>query len=98
MFCEKIRVAVKAMKVITFVVKKGARTVSGASPVAVAMGSPLLPRDGPTRPRGHAGRGRRGNLPGNKLLGLGLELTESGNDPKALRHAHRVMNMNVRTK
>src|SRR3989441_12804117 len=87
MFCEKISVAVKAMKVITRVVKKGARTVPGASAVAVAMSSPLSPRDGPTRPRRHGRRGWRRHLCGDELLGLGLELTESGHDPNDLRHA-----------
>src|SRR5437016_5891147 len=84
MFCEKMRVAVKAMNVITFVVKKGARTVSGASAVAVAMSSPLPSCDGTTCPYRRARRGRRGRFYRDQLLGLRLELTESVQDPNDL--------------
>src|SRR5207302_9780314 len=77
MFCEKMRVAVKAMNVITFVVKKGARTVSGASAVAVAMSSPLPSCDGTTCPYRRARRGRRGRFYRDQLLGLRLEVSES---------------------
>src|SRR5436309_16132150 len=90
MFWEKISVAVKAMKVMTLVVKKGARTVSGASAVTVAMSSPLPSRDGPTRPRRHAGRGWRGHLHWDELLGPGLELTEAVQHPGDLRHAYGI--------
>src|SRR3989442_12341432 len=85
MFCEKISVAVKAMKVITRVVKKGARTVSGASAGAVAMSSPLSPRDGPTRPRRPGRGGWRRHLCGDEPLGPGLDLTEAGQHPGDLR-------------
>src|SRR5437879_12109373 len=84
MFCEKISVAVKAINVITFVVKKGARTVSGASAVAVAMKSPLPSCDGTTCPHGGARRGGRGRFHRDQLLRLGLELTESVQDPNDL--------------
>src|SRR5207249_377998 len=88
MFCEKIRVAVKAMNVITFVVKKGARTVSGASAVAVAMKSPLPSCYGTTCPDWGARRGGRGHR--DQLLGPGLELTESVQDPNDLGDADRI--------
>src|SRR2546430_12866972 len=81
MFCEKIRVAVKAMNVITFVVKKGARTVSGASAVAVAMSSPLPSCDGTTCPYWGARRGGRGRFHPDQLLGPGPELTEAVQNP-----------------
>src|SRR5947209_3760718 len=90
MFCEKMRVAVKAMNVITFVVKKGARTVSGASAVAVAMSSPLPSCDGTTCPYRRARRGRRGRFYRDQLLGLRLELTESVQDPNDLGDADGV--------
>src|SRR5204862_7432628 len=80
MFCEKISVAVKAMNVITFVVKKGARTVSGASAVAVAMKSPLPSCDGTTCPHWGARRGGCRRFHRDQLFGLGLELTESVQD------------------
>src|SRR2546427_4896174 len=87
MFCEKIRVAGKAMNVIPFVVKKGARTVSGASAVAVAMKSPLPSCDGTTCPYWGARRGGRGRFRRDQFLGPGLELTESVQDPNDLGDA-----------
>src|SRR5947208_14182226 len=90
MFCEKIRVAVKAMNVITFVVKKGARTVSGASAGAVALKSPLPSCYGTTCPDWGARRGGRGRFHRDQLLGPGLELTESVQDPNDLGDADRI--------
>src|SRR2546422_470410 len=90
MFGEKISVAVKAMMLIAFVVKKGARTVSAAPAVAVAMKPPLLPRDGPTRPRRHTDRHRSGYLRCDELLRPRLELSHSEQHPNNFRHADRV--------
>src|SRR5438046_8826139 len=88
MFCEKISVAVKAMNVITFVVKKGARTVSGASAVAVAMKSPLPSCDGTTCSHWGARRGGCRRLPLDELFVIGLVVTEWVADTDDVGDAH----------
>src|SRR5207244_10959230 len=90
MFCEKISVAVKPLMLIAFVLKKGARTVSAAPAVAVAMKPPLLPRDGPTHPRRRTDRHRSGYLRCDELLRPRLELSQSEQHPNDLRKADRV--------